>query len=217
VLDDDEGIRKSLRWLIGSTGLAVATCATAREFLDSYDPARPGCLVLDMRMPDMSGLELQEELSARGIWIPIIVVTAYGDVASAVRALKMSAVDFIEKPFGDQLLLDSIHRALDIDGKIRRSRSQSADVAARLSRLTTREQEVLHLSIASKPSKLIGEELGVSEKTLEFHRTNIIRKLGVGSFADVLYLIVSHRAIEESLREFPRGVRRAPAFSPSPR
>jgi FixJ family two-component response regulator len=217
VVDDDEGVRKSLQWLIGSTGLAVESCATARAFLDSYDPTRPGCLVLDMRMPDMSGLELQEELNARGISIPIIMVTAYGDVASAVRALKMGAVDFIEKPFSDQMLLDSVHRAVDMDRKIRRSRAQSADVAVRLTRLTTREREVLDLLIASKASKVIVAELGISEKTIEFHRANIIRKLGMASFADVLFMVISQRATEEALQDLLDRVVRAPASSPSPR
>ncbi len=191
VVDDDAGVRKSLRWLVESVGLSVETYATAREFLDSFDPDRPGCLVVDVRMPGMSGPDLQEALLSRGATLPIIFITGYGDVPTAVRTLKNGAADFIEKPFSNQLLLDRIQQAVQADLHERHERAVTAEVAARAARLTQREREVMNLVAAGKPSKIIAIELGVSEKTVEFHRSNIMNKLGVRSVANLLRLVMS--------------------------
>ncbi len=190
VVDDDAGVRKSLRWLVESVGLSVETYASAREFLDTFDPDRPGCLVVDVRMPGMSGPDLQEALLSRGATLPIIFITGYGDVPTAVRSLKNGAADFIEKPFSNQLLLDRIQQAIETDLRERQELAASADVAARAARLTQREREVMNLVAAGKPSKVIAIELGVSEKTVEFHRSNIMNKLGVRSMANLLRLVL---------------------------
>ena len=164
VVDDDPAIRESLRWLIESVGLNVKVFSTAREFLEGYDPSSAGCLVLDVRMPGMSGLDLQNELAARAIHVPIIIITGHAEVPVAVRALKAGAMDFIEKPFSDQLLLDRIRRAIEVDAEARRVRSEQAEVAARLGQLTPRERQVMDLVIAGKANKVIASELDLSPK-----------------------------------------------------
>ena len=188
VVDDDPAIRESLRWLIESVGLTVKVFPTAQEFLEGYDPTTPGCLVLDVRMPGMSGLDLQTELSTRKIGIPIIIITGHAEVPVAVRALKAGAMDFIEKPFSDQLLLDRIRRAIELDEEVRRVQSQRREVAARLAQLTPREREVMELVIAGKPNKVIASELGLSPKTVEVHRAHVMKKMRVDSLADLVRL-----------------------------
>jgi len=188
VVDDDPAIRESLGWLIESVGLKVKMFATAQEFLEGYDPTLPGCLVLDIRMPGMSGLDLQNELAARKVNIPILVITGHAEVPVAVRAMKAGAFDFIEKPFSDQLLLDRIRRAIEKDAGFRRARSQRAEVAARLAQLTPREREVMDLVVAGKANKVIASELGLSPKTVEVHRAHVMKKMQVGSLADLVRL-----------------------------
>jgi two-component system, LuxR family, response regulator FixJ len=162
VVDDDRAMRKSLRWLIESVNLRVETFESAREFLDNYDRHRPGCVVLDVRMPGMSGLELQDHLRENEIDIPIIIITAYGDVPMAVRAMKAGAIDFIEKPVCDHVLLEHIHDAIEMDQKRRQVRADNQEVAHRLETLTKREVEVMEMVIAGLSSKEIASELGVS-------------------------------------------------------
>jgi two-component system response regulator FixJ len=186
VVDDDPAIRESLRWLIESVGLKVKIFATAQEFLEGYDPSVAGCLVLDIRMPGMSGLDLQNELAARKVAIPIVIITGHAEVPVAVRAMKAGALDFIEKPFSDQLLLDRIRRALEADAEFRRVHSQRATVAARLAELTPREREVMDLVIAGKANKVIASELGLSPKTVEVHRAHVMKKMQVESLADLV-------------------------------
>jgi two-component system response regulator FixJ len=186
VVDDDPAIRESLRWLIESVGLNVKIFATAQEFLDGYDPSLAGCLVLDIRMPGMSGLDLQNELAARKVNIPILIITGHAEVPVAVRAMKAGALDFIEKPFSDQLLLDRIRRAIEADAEFRRLHSQQAAVAARLAELTPREREVMDLVIAGKANKVIASELGLSPKTIEVHRAHVMKKMQVDSLADLV-------------------------------
>jgi len=188
VVDDDPAIRESLRWLIESVGLNVKVFATAHEFLEGYDPSSAGCLVLDVRMPGMSGLDLQNELAARKINIPILIITGHAEVPVAVRAMKAGALDFIEKPFSDQLLLDRIRRAIEKDTEFRRTHSQQAEVAARLALLTPREREVMDLVIAGKANKVIASELGLSPKTIEVHRAHVMKKMQVESLADLVRL-----------------------------
>ena len=170
VVDDDRAMRKSLRWLIESIDLRVETYESAQAFLDHYDPDRPGCVVLDVRMPGMSGLDLQDHLRERDIDIPIIIVTAYGEVPMAVRAIKAGALDFIEKPVCDQILLDHIQDALELDRKRRQVRAENQEITERLESLTKREAEVMDYVVAGLSSKKIANELGVSFKTIEAHR-----------------------------------------------
>jgi len=188
VIDDDPAIRESLRWLIESVGLNVKVFATAPEFLESYLPGPPSCLVLDIRMPGMSGLDLQAELAARDIRVPVIIITGHAEVPVAVRAMKAGAFDFIEKPFSDQLLLDRISRAIEFDTQVRHGRSVQADVASRLAQLTPRERQVMELVIVGKANKVIASELGLSPKTVEVHRAHVMKKMQADSLADLVRL-----------------------------
>ena len=188
VVDDDPAMRSSLRWLIESVGLIVRTCASANEFLRTYQPNDPGCVVLDVRMPGMSGLELQAELAARKIYIPILIITAYAEVPLAVRAMQAGAFDFIEKPFSDQTLLDRIRAAVTHDEAARRRRASRADVIVRLRLLTGRERDVLDRVVTGKSNKLIASELELSTKTVEVHRAHLMEKLKVDSLADLIRL-----------------------------
>jgi FixJ family two-component response regulator len=181
VVDDDPAIRKSLKWLIESIGLKVQAFASAQEFLAAHDPDRPGCVVLDVRMQGMSGLELQERLHERGARWPIIVMTAYGDVPMAVRAMKAGAVHIFEKPVSDQVLLEHIQRALAADVSRRSEDSQLHDIELCYARLTKREAEVLDMVVAGLSSKEIGAQLHVSFKTIEAHRAKIMRKMEADS------------------------------------
>ncbi|HZR80217.1 MAG TPA: response regulator [Candidatus Binatia bacterium] len=199
VLDDDASMRDSLRWLIQSVGLSVEAFGSASDFLATYQPERSGCLVLDVRMRGMSGLELQEELARRGISIPTIIVTGHADVPMAVRAMKAGALDFLEKPFSDQALLDRIHRALEIDRSARRSREERADVLSRLAVLTRREREIVDLLVDGKANKEIAAELGLSTRTVEGHRAHIMDKVGAASFAELvrMTLLAREQAAED--------------------
>lgn len=188
VVDDDPAIRESLRWLIESVGLNVKVFATAQEFLESYESSTPSCLVLDIRMPGMSGLDLQTELGKRDIRLPVIIITGHAEVPVAVRAMKSGAFDFIEKPFSDQLLLDRISRAIESDTQARHTRSEHAGVAVRLAQLTPREREVMDLVIAGKANKVIAAELGLSPKTVEVHRAHVMKKMQAESLADLVRL-----------------------------
>ncbi len=186
VVDDDEAMRNSLRWLIESVGLAVECHDSAESFLDSYYPGRSGCLLLDVRMPGMSGLELQEYLRRKEIDIPVIIITGHGDVPMSVRAMKEGAVDFIEKPFNDELLLDAIRNALAINEEQREKRARRAEVAARMATLTPREHEVMEMVTAGRSNKEIASALGVSSKTVEAHRAKVMDKMQAGSLAELV-------------------------------
>jgi FixJ family two-component response regulator len=168
----------------------VATHASAQSFLDQHDPSRPGCLVVDVRMPDMSGPELQEYLVGHGATIPIIFITGYGDVSTAVRTLKMGAEDFLLKPLDHQMLIDRVQRAIARDAENRRRHAAARNREELVARLTPREREVAYLVVAGQPSKTIAANLGVSDKTVEFHRANIMTKLGVHSFAGLLRVLL---------------------------
>lgn len=190
VVDDDDAVRDSLHWLIESVGLEARTFASAPEFLEAYNPAQPGCLLLDVRMPGMSGLELQERLAKKNAILPIIVVTAHGDVPMAVRAMKAGAVDFIEKPFNDQVLLERIHHALANDAEKRQQQAEHACALARLGFLSPREREILDLIAAGKPNKAIAAELGLSVKTIEFHRAKIMEKMRAESLSELVRMVI---------------------------
>ena len=191
VVDDDEGMRSSLRWLLESEGLRVETFGSAQEFLNAYYPGRAGCMLLDVRMHGMSGLELQEHLREQDIQIPVIIITGHGDVPMAVRAMKSGALDFIEKPFDDEKMLDAIRRALDID-KLRRERqADRANLAARLANLTPREHEVMLQVTDGKSNKEIANALGVSSKTVEAHRARVMEKMEARSLAELVRMVLA--------------------------
>jgi FixJ family two-component response regulator len=190
VVDDDPGIRDSVRWLLESVGLRVETYDSAQAFLDAYVATRPGCLILDVRLPGMNGLDLLEELRNRGGTIPVIVVTAFGEVHSTVRAMKGGAIDVMEKPTRDQVMLDRVHQALEQDRRTRASLASRADAVARYARLSKREVEVLKLIIAGKANKEIAGDLERSTKTVEAHRAAIMRKLGARSIAEVVRIVL---------------------------
>jgi two-component system, LuxR family, response regulator FixJ len=195
VVDDDRAMRDSLRWLLESIGLSVRTYATAADFLSDHDPAQPGCLVLDVRMPGMSGLDLQTELAKRGSELPTIVVTGHAEVAMAVRAVKAGALDFIEKPFSDQLLLDRVRQALEIDRQSREVRVRREDARRRLASLSAREREVLTLVAAGKANKEVAAALGLSPKTVEVHRAHVMSKMAVDSLAELIQVAILAGAI----------------------
>ena len=186
VVDDDAAVRDSLTWLIKSAGLPVETYDSGWAFLAHYRRDRPGCLVLDLRMPGMSGLELQEKLARQEISLPVIIITGHGDVPTAVRAMRTGAMDLLQKPFDGEVLLKSIREALDRDARNRREWARWADAADRLALLTPREQGVLGLILAGKRNREAAAELGVSSKTVEAHRGHIMRKMGVRSLAELV-------------------------------
>jgi FixJ family two-component response regulator len=189
VVDDDEAIRTLWRWLMESQGIAVQTFATAGEFIAAYRQG-PGCLVLDLRLPGMSGLELQEYLRQRGIGIPVVFMSAHGDVRTAVSAIKSGAVDFIEKPFSYREVLSVIAKAFERDDELRRKRALRSMVAERLAALTEREREVMARVIEGKPNKLIAADLDISVKTVEAHRAKVMEKMGTASVAELVQLML---------------------------
>ncbi len=207
VVDDDAGVRNSLRWLIESAGFRAATYAAAKEFLKGYDWEVPGCLILDVRLSGQSGLDLQKQLIAKGIEIPVIMVTGHGDVPTAVRAMHGGALDFIEKPFNDQLLLDRVREAVALDIRNRAERAKRADIAARLALLTPREREVLERVVDGRANKQIAEELGISTKTVEAHRAHFMEKMRAESLAELVQLV---KAVEVRQRPSVTPDRRRP-------
>ena len=190
VVDDDPGVGDSISLLLRSVGLPAKIFLSANEFLEAYDPDKPGCLVLDVRMPGMSGLDLQDRLQEMESILPIIFVTAHGDVPMAVNAVKAGAVDFIQKPFRDQELLDKIQEALEVDARIRAERTDLAEIRARLESLTPRETEVMGLVVAGKPNKNIARALGISQRTVEIHRARVMEKMKVRSLSMLVQLVM---------------------------
>lgn len=186
IVDDDPAIRFAMRALMDSVDVPHEIYASGDEFLEKVAGHRPGCLVLDIRMPGLGGLELQEELLKRESTIPIIFITGHGDVPMAVEAMQKGAVDFIQKPFRDQDLLDRIREALKTDEERRHEREAHAEVADRLGRLTHREREVFDLVVTGKPNKVIAYELGVSQRTVEIHRARVMEKMQARSLADLV-------------------------------
>jgi FixJ family two-component response regulator len=191
VVDDDGAMRKSLTMLVQSVQLAVETFETAQEFLEKLDPSRPGCLVLDLRMPGLSGLELQQRLAARGVRLPIIFISAHGDLTSAVGAMRAGAIDFLEKPFRGQVLLDRIQQALEIDARIRAEAVSRASTEQRMASLTPPERAVLELMAAGKSYKVVADELGISYKAVEGRRARIMRKMGVDNLSELLRQVLT--------------------------
>ena len=186
IVDDDASIRHAMKALLDSVGLPCEVFASADEFLDKVADRRPGCLVLDIRMPGLGGLELQQELNRRGNRIPIIFITAHGDVPMAVEAMQNGALDFIQKPFRDQDLLDRVSDALKTDRQRRDEEQHQRDIARRIDTLTNREREVFDLVVTGKPNKVIAYELGVSQRTVEIHRSRVMEKMQARSLADLV-------------------------------
>ena len=185
VVDDDPQVREAIELLLDSVDLKAETFESAQAFLQSFDPTRSGCLVLDVRMPGMSGLEMQRKLIADGIDIPILLLTAHAEVPIAVETLKAGALDFIEKPYSPQALLDQIQKALAEDSRRRTKRLRLADVETRLTRLSEREQDILRMLVKGGSAKSIAEDLGISEKTVDFHRRNLLEKMQVGTVVEL--------------------------------
>ena len=193
VVDDDPSLLKSLRWLLESVGLTVATFKSAQDFLADFDPAQPGCVLLDVRMPGMSGLELHQDLKSRNIPIPIIVFTGHGDVAMAVQCMKDGAFDFIEKPYNEQELVDRINDAIELDRRTRRESAEREEAIARIAHLTPREREVMDLIVEGLANKQMAARLGISEKTIEVHRSRAKTKLGADSVAELVKIALQAR------------------------
>ena len=193
IVDDDDAVRDSLRMLVKSLNVRAETFASATEFLGKFDMERPGCLVLDIRMPGMSGLELQKRLHEQGAVLPIIFITGHGDVPMAVEAMQNGAVDFIQKPFRDQELLDRINEAMEQDSTNRQGLLQKHDIAARMETLTQREHEVMDLVAAGRANKVIAGDLGVSQRTVEIHRARVMEKMQARSLADLVRMVMQVR------------------------
>ena len=188
LVDDDPAVIAALREIVGLLGLRALAYRSASEFLESFQPSGPGCLVLDVRMPGMSGLELQKELLARGIQLPTIIITGFGDVRIAVDAMKAGAVEFLEKPFRTQELCDHIQKAVQRDTADWQQRQQREQVREQLASLTRGEKEVLNMVVAGKTNRAIAEQLGLSIRTIEDRRARLMRKLGATSRADLMEL-----------------------------
>jgi two-component system response regulator DctR len=188
IIDDDEAFRDSVKELVSSVGLATATFPSALEFLDAFDPTRPGCLVLDVRMARMSGIALQAKLKAMGARVPIVFISGHGDIAMAVNAIKDGAVDFVQKPYHEQQLLDAIDEALRRDAAQRAPPADAGGLTARVATLTAREREVMALALKGLPSKLIAKELSISHRTVEQHRSRLLEKLGIRSVTELMRL-----------------------------
>jgi FixJ family two-component response regulator len=189
LVDDDEAVRDALCMLLKSIGLEHEAFASALDFLQSYDARRHSCLVADIRMPGLSGLELQQRLNEHRSEIPIIFITGHGDVPMAVTAMKSGAVDFLQKPFRDQDLIDRIHKALDRDGERRKGRAEQDEIRARLTLLTPRETEVMQRVVRGQANKVIAMDLGVSQRTVELHRARVMKKLKLRSVAELVHAI----------------------------
>ena len=190
IVDDDEAVRASLGLLLKSVGVAATSLGSAQAFLASHDALQPGCLLLDIRMPGMSGLELQQQLNLRGAIIPVIFITGHGDVPMAVAAMKDGAFDFLQKPFRDQDLIDRVQRALVRDQENRVALSQHTKIRARLDSLTPREREVLALMTRGKPNKVMAADLGISQRTVEIHRARVMEKMEARSLAQAVRMMM---------------------------
>ncbi len=186
IVDDDPGVRNAMELLLRSVGRSAALFASAEDFLAAFDRNRAGCLVLDIRMPGLSGLELQERLLALGSSIPVIFITGHADVPMAVEAMQKGAFDFIEKPVRDQELLERISEALSVDRRQRSRQESLAEIEARVSRLTKREREVMDLVVAGKANKVVAWELGTSQRTVEIHRARVMDKMQARSLAELV-------------------------------
>lgn len=191
IVDDDEQVRESLAALIQSMNLEVETFASGRDFLDRHSPEQPGCVVLDLKMPQLNGLEVIDEMAARQIEIPVIMISGHGDIPAAVAAIKAGAVDFLEKPYPGSALMDSVRRAIERDAEQRTARAQRKSLLERYETLTADERQVLDLTVAGKPDKAIALKLDLSLRTIQLRRASVMRKMGVSTRAELIGL--AHR------------------------
>lgn len=191
VVDDDSAVRDSLQWLLESVGMSVKSFGSANEFLAAANDECRGCLVVDLRLPGMSGLDLMDQLNGRSIKLPTLMITGHGDVTAAVRAMKAGAIDFLEKPFNDEILLDRVRAALAVDVEQFASVEYLREIAARADRLTPREVQVMALVVQGKLNKQIATELGLSHKTIEVHRAHVMEKMQADSLAELVRMSVA--------------------------
>jgi two-component system, LuxR family, response regulator FixJ len=208
VVDDDTELREYMRWLLEPAGWRVETYGDPNEFLAAYRDAGAACVVTDVCMPGLSGLDLQRELAERGIDLPVILISAYANVPNVVRAMREGALDFLEKPFDGETLLGRVREALARSDKARRSAAERAEVAARLARLTPRQRAVLEGLTQGKPSKIIAADLGVSPRTVDVHRFRLMQNLGANSLPDLFRIVVlvgSGEGADGAVRRPPEG------------
>ena len=194
VVDDDSGVRSSIHLLLKSVGIVTTTFASAAEFLAAYDHSQPGCLILDIRMPGMSGMDLQLELNRLGATLPVIFMTGHGDIPMAVEAMQQGAFDFLQKPFRDLDLIQRIQQALQQDETLRTALRQTDAIRKRLASLTAREREVLALLADGKQNKVMAAELGLSQRTVEIHRANVMDKMQTRSVAQLVRMLLEARS-----------------------
>lgn len=199
LVEDDAAVRRALDLLLEARGLRRRVYASGQEFIDDYDPAHPGCLVTDLRMPGMSGLDVQKALLAKGHHIPVIFITGYGDVPQAVRAMKGGAVDFLQKPFENEILIAAIEKALAQEEESRLLRAEAHDAAARLQTLTPREVQVMEMVVEGKANKVIAADLELSIKTVEFHRAHVMEKMKVDSVAELVRIVMAARDLANDI------------------
>lgn len=189
IVDDDEAVRKSLKLLVDSAGMRSCEYSDGHDFLDRYAPHKPECLLLDLRMPGMDGLSLQRELRKRGIDIATVFLSGHGDISIAVRALREGALDFVEKPFDNEHLLDRLRACVTTDAEHEKARVDRREAEHRLAALTERERQVVDMLVAGKINKVIADELSISPRTVESHRARIMKKLDVASLSDIFKLV----------------------------
>lgn len=189
IVDDDEAVRNSLRFVLKSVGLTATPLPSAQAFLDTWDPDQPGCLILDVRMPGMSGLALQEQLNLLGAIVPVIFISGHADIPMAVEAIQHGAFDFLQKPFRDQDLIDRVQRALLKDQANRAALKERGRIRERFASLTPREREVLNLMTLGKPNKIMAADLGLSQRTVEIHRAHVMEKTGASSLAQLVRMV----------------------------
>jgi len=194
LIDDDDGVRQAVAFLLTTSGFAVRVYESAPAFLEALPTVQPGCIVTDVRMPEMDGLELQRQLKLRDVGLPVIVITGHGDVPLAVEAMKAGAVDFIEKPFNDEKLLSAIRVAIDRHARDSRRDDEIATIRSKLDALSPREREVLDGLVAGLPNKTIAYDLKISARTVEVHRANLMARMGAGSLADLVRMAFVIRA-----------------------
>jgi len=190
IVEDDEAVRDSLEMMLVSMEHKVETFPTANAFLESYSEAMAGCIVLDIRMPGMDGMELQKELNSRNSILPIIFVTGHGDVPMAVEAMQLGAIDFIQKPYREQELLEKIKAALELDAEQRESLTEKKEIIRRLEELTPREKEIMDMMIEGHANKVIAIDLDISQRTVEIHRSRVMHKMGTHSLAHLVRMVL---------------------------
>jgi len=191
IVDDDPAVRDSLRWLIESLKYPVETFESAQTFLDQYTPDAQGCLVLDVRLPGMSGLQLQKKLIDDGVDLPVIIMTGHGDIPMAVRALQAGALHFLEKPFRDQEILDRVQEALELSRNRRESRTRKEEILKRIERLTPREYQIMKDIVKGDTNRSIGEKHDISTKTVEIHRTRVMHKMEADSLPELVKMVLA--------------------------